>query len=102
MNADALRRDYAVTFLRFLPAADEAALTAAYELGRACLAAGTSVHTLVRVHHDVLVEVLDGTPAAGWSAVVEAAGDFLAEVLTPVDLARRAVTEGADTADTEG
>ena len=103
MTPEDLRRDYAVALLRFLPARDEAALSAAYDLGRDCLASGVSVLELVRVHHDVLAEVLGGTREGERDGVLEAAGDFLAEVLTPVDLTRRAMTEAApDTALGEG
>jgi hypothetical protein len=102
MTREGLRQDYAVALMRFLPARDERALTTAYEMGRRCLEEDVSVLDLVRIHHDVLGDLLSETPAEGLPAVVEAAGDFLAELLTSLDLVRRALTDGSDTSAGDG
>jgi hypothetical protein len=44
---------------------------------------------VVRVHHDVLVEVLRHSPADEVPAVAEAASDFLLEVLASYDMSQR-------------
>jgi hypothetical protein len=44
---------------------------------------------VVRVHHEVLVEVLCAGPADEVPEVARAASDFLAEVLASYDMARR-------------
>jgi hypothetical protein len=85
----ALRRDYRAAFLRHLSRREESALHAGYQLGRAALAAGVSLLEVVRVHHDVLVEVLRGTPADEVPAVAEAASDFLLEVLASYEMSQR-------------
>ena len=101
MTVEGLRRDYTVALMRFLPAGDEGALSAGYEMGRRCLEADVSILDIVRVHHDALAGILAGTRPEEHPGVVGAAGDFLAELLTSVDLVRRAMTENADTADHE-
>jgi S-adenosylmethionine:diacylglycerol 3-amino-3-carboxypropyl transferase len=85
----ALRRDYRAAFLRHLARREESALHAGYQLGRAALAADVSLLEMVRVHHDVLVEVLRGTPADEVPAVAEAASDFLLEVLASYEMSQR-------------
>lgn len=81
-----LHRDYRIAFLRYLPRRDEAALTSAYELGRAAMASGTSVLTLVQAHHAVLSEVVATSPAEQHADVIAAAGELLCEVLAVSDL----------------
>jgi hypothetical protein len=86
---DDAARDYRAAFLRFLSRHEEVARHAGYELGRAALAAELSLLTLVRVHHDVLIEVLRDTPADEVPAVAAAASDFLLEVLASYDMVQR-------------
>jgi S-adenosylmethionine:diacylglycerol 3-amino-3-carboxypropyl transferase len=85
----ALLRDYRAAFLRYLSRHEESALTAGYQLGRAALAAEQSLLDVVRVHHDVLTEVLRDSPADEVPDVARAASDFLVEVLSSYDMARR-------------
>jgi S-adenosylmethionine:diacylglycerol 3-amino-3-carboxypropyl transferase len=87
--SESLLRDYRAAYLRYLSRHEEASLTAGYQLGRAALAAEQSLLDVVRVHHEVLIEVLQQTPAAEVPQVARAASDFLTEVLASYDMARR-------------
>jgi hypothetical protein len=89
----ALTRDYRIPLLRYLPRGDEAALTAGYEWGRAAVGSSVSLLDVVRVHHEVLREILQNTPPGELAAVVDAASAFLTEVVAPYDLARQALLE---------
>ncbi|MBM7805140.1 hypothetical protein JOD57_000977 [Geodermatophilus bullaregiensis] len=84
-----LTRDYRVAFLAYLPRRTEAALHRGYELGRAAVTDGLSILEVVRVHHEVLLEVLRETPAEEVPAVAGAASEFLIEVLATADMAQR-------------
>jgi hypothetical protein len=86
---DPLLRDYRAAFLRYLSRREETSLTAGYQLGRTALAGERRLLEVVRVHHDVLIEVLQETPPAEVPAVARAASDFLLEVLSSYDMARR-------------
>ena len=89
MTADEdLVRDYRTTFLRYLPRREESAMHAGYELGRTALASGRSLLDLVRVHHDVLIEVLRDSPAEEASLLARAASEFLTEVLASYAMAQ--------------
>ena len=89
---DDLLLDYRAAFLRFLPRREEAALTTGYELGRGAVGSGVSLLELVRVHHEVLLEVLRDTRGQEeLDRVAEAAADFLLEVLSTYDMAQRAL-----------
>jgi hypothetical protein len=81
-----LRRDYRVAFLRHLSRRGEAALHAGYQLGRGALAAGFSLLEVVRVHHDVLTEVLRDSPAEEAPELAAAASDLLLEVLAAYEM----------------
>jgi hypothetical protein len=89
-----LARDYRVAFLHYLPRHEEAALARGYELGRSAVAQGLSILELVRVHHEVLLEVLRGTPPEDLPAVATAASEFLQEVLATVDMTQRGFLDG--------
>jgi hypothetical protein len=91
---DDVARDYRAAFLRYLGRHEESARTAAYELGRAALAADLSLLPLVRIHHDVLIDVLGDTPPGEAPAVAGAASDFLLEVLASYDMVQRALRGG--------
>lgn len=84
-----LLRDYRAAFLRYLSRHEEAALDAGYQLGRAALARQMRILDVVRVHHDILIEVLRDGPAEEVSMVAGAASDFLLEVLASYDMAQR-------------
>ena len=84
-----LLRDYRAAFLRHLARREESALTTGYEIGRGALAGGLSLLDVVRVHHDVLIEVLRDSPPDECPLVADAASDFLLEVLGSYDMAQR-------------
>lgn len=85
----ALVLDYRAALLRYLPRREEVALRGGYELGRTAVADGVSLLELVQVHHDVLVRVLEQTPADEVIATATAASEFLLEVLATYDMAHR-------------
>jgi hypothetical protein len=89
-----LARDYRVAFLQYLPGRREAALARGYELGRAAVASGLSILELARVHHEVFLEVLRGTPTEEVPGVATAASEFFLEVLAPFDMAQRGFLDG--------
>jgi hypothetical protein len=91
-----LAADYRVAFLRYLPRREESALATGYELGRSSVACGISVLELARIHHEVLREVLEDTPAAEVADVATAASDFLLEVLAAYDVAQQSFRARAD------
>jgi phosphoserine phosphatase RsbU-like protein len=84
-----LPRDYRAAFLRHLARREESALHTGYEIGRGALAGGLSILDVVRVHHDVLIEVLRDSPPDECPLVADAASDFLLEVLGSYDMAQR-------------
>lgn len=101
MSPDArLRQNYAAAFTRFLLRRDEAALAAAYELGRHGLESGVSLLHIVQVHHAVLVDALPGIE--GPQELADAAAGFLVEVLASYDMAQRALLEQRDGGDRTG
>ena len=86
---DDLTKDYRVAFLHYLPRREEAALNRGYELGRAAVADGLSILELVRIHHEIFLEVLRETPPAELPEVATAASEFLVEVLATFDMTQR-------------
>ena len=86
---ETLLRDYRAAFLRYLSRREESALDSGYRLGRGALAGGRSLLEVVRVHHEVLTEVLRDSPGDDVSVVARSASDFLVEVLASYDMARR-------------
>jgi hypothetical protein len=52
------RRDYAPAFLQYLSQGSEPGRQAAYELGRRAIRDRLSLLDLARIHHNVLLEVL--------------------------------------------
>lgn len=88
-DLEALTRDYRVAFLRYLPQRGEAALTAAYDIGRAAVEDGVSVLHLAQVHHTVLSEVLSQARPEQVRDLAMAASEFFLEVLATFDMALR-------------
>lgn len=88
-DLDDLTRDYRTGFLRYLPRRSEAALTAGYELGRRAATSGAGLLDLVRVHHDILREVLARQPLPDTEIVMDAGCEFLCEVLSTFEMAHR-------------
>ena len=88
---EALRRDYRIAFLRYLPSRDEAALALAYDIGRSAVADGTSVLVLTQVHHEILREVVAESPTEEVDHLIERAAEFVAEVLASVEMIQRSL-----------
>jgi hypothetical protein len=83
-----LRQNYAAAFARYLINRDEAALAAAYELGRSALENDVRLLDVVLIHHEVVIEALPGIE--GPKELAGAAADFLIEVLASFEMAQRA------------
>jgi Phosphoserine phosphatase RsbU, N-terminal domain len=94
MTLDAASRDYRVAFLRYLPRRDEAALHSAYELGRRAVADGVSLLELVRIHHEVLLDVLQDSRPEEMAEVATGASEFLVEALAVHEMAQRRFSDG--------
>ena len=94
IELEALKRDYRVAFLHYLPRHEEAALARGYELGRAAVAGGLSILELARIHHEVFLEVLRETPTEEVPEVATAASELFLEVLATFDMAQRGFLEG--------
>ena len=88
-----LTRDYRAAFLRYLPRQEEAALRTGYELGRQAVTEGISILELVRLHHDVLLEVLLDTSSDELARVTTSASEFFLEVVATYDMTQRAFNE---------
>jgi hypothetical protein len=89
---EGLLRDYRAAFLRHVARREEASLHGGYQLGRSALAAHLSLLDVVRVHHDVLIELLGSSPPDEVATIAGAASDFLLEVLASYDMAQRGLT----------
>ena len=94
MTRDAASRDYRAAFLRYLPRRDEAALHSAYELGRRAVAEGVSLLELIRIHHEVLLDVLQDSRPEELAVVATAASEFLVEALAVHEMAQRRFAGG--------
>ena len=90
-SADAVQRDYRAAFLRYLPRRDEAALHTGYLLGRAALEDGLSMLEIARLHHAVLLDVLDDSRREDLRDIASAAAEFLVEVLATYDMTHRSL-----------
>ena len=95
MTLDGASRDYRAAFLRYLPRRDEAALHSAYELGRRAVADGVSLLELVRIHHEVLLDVLRDSRPEDLPEVATGASEFLVEALAVHEMAQRRFTGGS-------
>ena len=89
-----LAQNYHVAFLRYLPRREEVALAKAYELGREAVANRVSILELAQMHHDVLLQVLEGTSPDEVTSVATAASEFFLEVLATYDMAQRSLLGG--------
>jgi hypothetical protein len=91
---DALSRfrlNYAPLMLRYLARQDEAGLQSAYELGRAALRTHVGLLDVIRVHNELLLEVLatarDVTEAHD---VARASTTLLIDLVASYDMSQRA------------
>lgn len=90
-QGEALRRNYRIAFLRYLPKAEETALALAYDLGRSAVADGTSLLVITQVHHEILREVVAASRPDEVDQLIERAAEFLAEVLASVEMIQRSL-----------
>ena len=90
-----MERDYRAAFLRYLPRRDEAALHSGYLVGRSALEDGVSMLEIVRLHHAVLLDVLDSSLSEDVRQIGSAAAEFLVEVLATYDMTHRSIPPGA-------
>ena len=95
MTPEDLGRDYRAAFLRYLPRRDEAALHSGYLVGRSALEDGVSMLEIVRLHHAVLLDVLDSSLSEDVAQIASAAAEFLVEVLATYDMTHRSIPHGA-------
>jgi len=90
------RRDYIPLMLRYLAQQDEEGLQAAYELGRAALGEPLGLLDVVRVHNELLLEVLatarDVTEAYD---VARASTNLLIDLVASYDMSQRAVLDAS-------
>lgn len=94
MSPEDLARDYRAALLRYLPRREEVARAAGYEIGRQAVASGMSLLEVARVHHEVLVMVMEETDATEVNEVARTAGEFFMEVLAPYDMTQRGLLDG--------
>jgi signal transduction histidine kinase/CheY-like chemotaxis protein len=76
-----------------LEARSESTLSQAYELGRAAMAEGLGVLDMLDSHRRALADLLAARPKGADPAVVQAAADFLRELLSPFEMAYRGFRE---------
>lgn len=82
--------EYRSAFCEFAARGGEASLREAYDLGRGAIEAGKSLAEIVSLHHEALLARLkrEKTPA-GRAELLQAGATFLAEVLSPYEMAHR-------------
>jgi signal transduction histidine kinase len=89
-QATSAESDYREALAAYLAGGGEALLARAYELGREALTAGRSIPELVGTHQRAVNALIAGTRnERRVSARVDAAGNFLAEALSPFEMTHR-------------
>ena len=94
MSLEDLARDYRTGFLRYLPRRSEAAMTAGYELGGAPPPVAPACSTSSRCTTESWARSCRGT-GPDTTQVVEAACEYLSEVLSTFDMAHRVLHDPA-------
>lgn len=90
-----LARDYAPPLLAYLTQSDEKGLSAAYELGRRAMRDELGLLNVVRVHHQVLLGVLDTVQDPQEAReLVRKASNFLLEVMASFEMTQRGFMAG--------
>jgi hypothetical protein len=84
-------KDYRAAFFRYLPRREEAALASAYDIGRRALDGGLSLLDLAEVHHEQLIEVLEGATGEEVVDLARAGSEFFLEVLAAYEMANRSL-----------
>ena len=94
------RLDYAPLLLRYLSQRDETGLGRAYELGRDAMRDSVSLLDVVRVHHELLLDVLatvrDAEEAHNLAA---AASALLMDLIAAFEMSQRAAMESRSVSD---
>ena len=88
--SSAFRTDYLAALAQYISHGDEAALGRGYEIGRKAMAEGKSLMDFSSVHHEALQEILASSRKdPGSKHALEAGAHFLAETLSPYEMAHR-------------
>ena len=94
-----VERAYAAAFGDYLAHGDEAALRAAYELGREAVMEQLSVLELAGIHHRVLASsVLDRVGSSDIERITGAGADFFIETMSAFEMLQRGFREATETA----
>ena len=96
MNATVavVKGEYLRGLQEYLADGRESALQQAYELGRRVLADGLGVVEMATIHHEALATVTAGMTASGEVLrTIKAAGEVLAESLSPFEMTHRGFRE---------
>ena len=96
MNATvaAVKGEYLSGLQEYLADGRESALHQAYDLGRRVLADGLGVVEMATIHHEALATVTAGMVASDEVLrTIKAAGEFLAESLSPFEMTHRGFRE---------
>ena len=88
------RLDYTPLMLRYLSQRDESSLNLAYELGRDAMQDSIGLLDVVRVHHEVFLDVLATVRDTEEARIVaHAASDLLMDLIASFEMSHRAFTE---------
>jgi hypothetical protein len=92
------RERYSTALADHVQGPDEAALRAAYELGREAVSCELTVLDLAVVHHDALISALRASAPDDGPGVTEAARDFFVESLSAFEMVGRGFHEAREAA----
>jgi len=94
-NSDNLQVEYRDGLQGYLRQGGEASLHIAYELGRRGLGEGMGVLGMVALHHQAMTQVLanGGAGTGPCGDVIEKAGIFFTECMSPFEMAHRSIGE---------
>ena len=94
-----IRESYCSAFEAYLRDPSEAAMHAAYEVGRDAIGRERSILELATIHHEALLGALEhGSSSAETESVVRAATDFFLEALSAFEMVRRGFREAQEAA----
>ena len=93
MSPEVLAREYAAALREYVSGGGEAALTRAYELGRSAAGGGLGIIEVAMVHHQALLQL--PPQGAGGRPSIEMAAQFLAESVSPFEMALRSYQANA-------
>jgi light-regulated signal transduction histidine kinase (bacteriophytochrome) len=88
-----VEEEYAAALESHLAGASEAGLHHAYEFGRRALSDGLGVLDMTMLHHKALGVITASSPPSDERARLERAAEFLAEALSPFEMALRGYRE---------